>query len=377
MSDVFELCCQLIRRRSVTPADEGCQDLIAKRLQALDFTVEALPAGNVSNLWATHGNSGPILAFAGHTDVVPVGRLDRWTNPPFEPVVVDDWLYGRGACDMKSGIASMVVATERFVRQNPRHPGTIGLLITSDEEGIARHGTKHVIEVLRERGLSIDWCMVGEPSSTRHLGDTIKIGRRGSLTGSLLAKGQIGHVAYPDLTPNVVHECITPLQQLVNKEWDRGNDYFEPTTFQISNIHVGTYADNVIPGELEVTFNFRFNTEHTVDSLKQVVVESLSSMVPQIRYEISWRQSGLPFLSKQGILTQTTLKVVEDVTGLIPKQSTGGGTSDARFIAPLGTETVELGHLNATAHKYDERVRVKDLETLAHAYERIIGCLLQ
>lgn len=377
MTEVLDLCSELIRRESVTPADEGCQELIAKRLLAVGFEVESLPAGGVSNLWATHGDAAPLLVFAGHTDVVPIGAVDRWTNPPFEPTVVGEWLYGRGACDMKSGVASMVVAVERYVQENPRHPGSLGILFTSDEEGIATHGTKHVMQILEERNTSIDYCVVGEPSSTNTLGDTVRVGRRGSLTGTLSAKGMIGHVAYPDRTPNVVHELVAPLQKLVEKEWDRGNDHFQPTTFQISNIHAGTGADNVIPGELEIQFNFRFNTEHTPESLQQTVLDALSSVNPKIRIDISWWISGLPFLSKQGILTQKTLDVVQEVTGFLPEQSTGGGTSDARFIVPTGTETVELGHLNTTAHKYDERVRVLDLETLALLYERIIDCVLK
>lgn len=377
MSEVLELCCELIRRESITPEDDGCQDLIAERLDALGFNVESLPAGGVSNLWATHGDSGPLLVFAGHTDVVPVGSLDRWTNPPFEPTIKGDWLYGRGACDMKSGVASMILAIERFVQQNSQHHGTLGALLTSDEEGIATHGTKYVMQILNERNVNIDWCVVGEPSSSTTLGDTIRVGRRGSLTGSLSAKGTIGHVAYPELTPNVVHELVAPLTTLVQKEWDQGNEHFQPTTFQISNIHAGTGADNVIPGELEIQFNFRFNTEHTPESLKQTVVEALGAVNPKIHTDITWWNSGFPFLSKQGILTQTTIDVVQHVTGCSPKQSTGGGTSDARFIVPTGTETVELGHLNVTAHKYDERVLVEDLEVLAQVYERIIGRLLR
>lgn len=377
MSEVLELCCELIRRKSITPVDDGCQELIAKRLCSVDFKVESLPAGDVSNLWATHGNSEPLLVFAGHTDVVPIGMLDRWTKPPFDPTVTDSWLYGRGACDMKSGVASMIVAMERFIQKNPQHQGSLGVLLTSDEEGVATHGTKHVMQVLRDRQINIDWCVVGEPSSSASLGDTIRVGRRGSLTGTLQATGLIGHVAYPELTPNVVHELVAPLQQLVEKEWDRGNDHFQPTTFQIVNIQAGTGADNVIPGELEIQFNFRFNTEHTSESLQQFVAESLESMNPKIRWELNWRLSGLPFLSNQGILTRTTVDVLHDVTGSAPKQSTGGGTSDARFIVLTGTETVELGHLNTTAHKYDERVRVQDLETLAQLYERIIERLLR
>ena len=377
MSEVLELCCELIRRESVTPADDGCQALIAKRLSALGFNVESLPAGGVSNLWATHGNTKPLLVFAGHTDVVPVGSLERWTNPPFEPTINGKLLYGRGACDMKSGVASMIVAIERFVQQNPQHQGSLCVLFTSDEEGIATHGTKHVIQALNQRKIDIDWCVVGEPSSSNTLGDTIRVGRRGSLTGTLSAKGTIGHVAYPELTPNVVHELVAPLEILAKKEWDQGNEHFQPTTFQISNIHAGTGADNVIPGELEVQFNFRFNTEHSPEFLQRTVDEALSAVNPKIHTEITWRQSGLPFLSKQGILTQTTIDVLQDVTGCSPVQSTGGGTSDARFIVPTGTETVELGHLNVTAHKYDEHVLVEDLEVLAQVYERIIGRLLR
>ncbi|MCY3542199.1 MAG: succinyl-diaminopimelate desuccinylase [Gammaproteobacteria bacterium] len=377
MSEVLELSCELIRRESITPEDDGCQDLIAKRLVALGFNVESFPAGGVSNLWATHGNTEPLLVFAGHTDVVPVGSLDRWTNPPFEPTVDGKLLYGRGACDMKSGVASMVVAIERFVQQNPQHRGSLGVLFTSDEEGIATHGTKQVMQVLKQRKIDIDWCVVGEPSSSKTLGDTIRVGRRGSLTGTLSAKGTIGHVAYPELTPNVVHELVAPLEILAKKDWDQGNEHFQPTTFQISNIHAGTGADNVIPGELEVQFNFRFNTEHSPESLQRTVDEALNAVNPKIHTEITWWQSGLPFLSKQGILTQTTIDVLQDVTGCAPVQSTGGGTSDARFIVPTGTETVELGHLNVTAHKYDEHVLVEDLEVLAQVYERIIGRLLR
>lgn len=377
MSEVLELCCELIRRESITPEDGGCQALIAKRLTALGFDVESLPAGGVSNLWATHGDTGPLLVFAGHTDVVPVGALDRWSSPPFEPTISGEWLYGRGACDMKSGVASMLVAIERFVQQSAQHQGSLGILLTSDEEGIATHGTKHVMQILKERKVHIDWCVVGEPSSSNTLGDTIRVGRRGSLTGTLSAKGAIGHVAYPDLTPNVVHQIVGPLETLVQKEWDQGNDHFQPTTFQISNIHAGTGADNVIPGELEVQFNFRFNTEHTPESLQQTVVDALSTVNPIIHTDIKWWQSGLPFLSKQEILTQTTIDVLQDVTGCAPMQSTGGGTSDARFIVPTGTETVELGHLNVTAHKYDERVLVEDLEVLAGIYQRIIEHLLR
>ena len=377
MSEVLELCCELIRRKSVTPADDGCQDLIAKRLRAIGFNVESLPAGGVSNLWATHGNAEPLLVFAGHTDVVPTGTLDRWSNPPFEPTIAGDWLYGRGACDMKSGVASMIVAIERFIQQHPQHLGSLGVLLTSDEEGVATHGTKYVMQVLKERNRSIDWCVIGEPSSTKSLGDTVRVGRRGSLTGTLNAKGLLGHVAYPELTPNVVHELLAPLEQLVRKEWDQGNDRFQPTTFQISNISAGTGADNVIPGELEIQFNFRFNTEQTQESLQQFVVDTLGTVHPKIHCELTWRLSGLPFLTEQGILTQTVMDVTQDVTGSTPVQSTGGGTSDARFIVPTGTETVELGHLNVTAHKYDERVLVQDLETLAQLYERIIGRLLK
>ncbi|MCY3883545.1 MAG: succinyl-diaminopimelate desuccinylase [Gammaproteobacteria bacterium] len=375
-SETVDLAMNLISRNSVTPADGGCQDLIAHRLGTLDFELEHMPANSVSNLWCRRGFQSPVLTFAGHTDVVPVGNLDRWNTPPFVPTVSNGWLFGRGAADMKSSVAAMVVATERFIANHPKHKGSIAFLITSDEEGEAIHGTRHVMTKLQRRNEHLDWCIIGEPSSQSTVGDTIRIGRRGSLNGELVIEGNIGHVAYPEKTPNVVHRAMPVLSELANRVWDEGNEAFPPTTFQISNVQAGTGAHNVIPGEVSVSFNFRFNTEQTPDALKNEVEDKLKPLSNEFNYRIEWQQSGLPFLSTRGEFMRTVFDVVQETTGANPVPSTSGGTSDGRFIAPCGVETVELGPVNTTIHKYNECVNLKELETLTIIYERILERLL-
>lgn len=375
-SDTVDLAMNLIARNSVTPEDGGCQELLAERLSTLNFEVEHMPANSVSNLWCRRGSASPVLVFAGHTDVVPVGNLDRWITPPFEPTIANGWLYGRGAADMKSSVAAMVVAAERFVSNHPNHKGSIAFLITSDEEGQAIHGTRHVMSLLQHRNEHLDWCIIGEPSSQSKVGDTIRIGRRGSLNGELIIEGSIGHVAYPEKTPNVVHSALPLMNELANHVWDGGNEAFPPTTFQISNVQAGTGAHNVIPGELTVSFNFRFNTEQTPDKLQRAVEAKLDPLSNEFKYRIEWHQSGLPFLSKRGKFMQTVFEVVQEVSCSNPVPSTSGGTSDGRFIAPFGVETVELGPVNATIHKYNECVNLEELETLTLIYERTLERLL-
>lgn len=373
---VLELAQELIARRSISPEDGGCQDIIAARLAAIGFKVERLPFEDVQNLWARRGNDRPNLTFAGHTDVVPVGSLDAWHSDPFEPTLRDGYLYGRGAADMKSSLAAMVVAAERFVATHPEHQGSLGFLITSDEEDIALHGTKRVVETLQARDESLDYCVVGEPSSSAALGDAVRVGRRGSLNGKLTLRGDLGHVAYPDDTANPLHEalgCLTPLTQRV---WDEGNDFFRATSFQISNMNGGTGAVNVIPDHVEIAFNFRYSTEQTEAKLKQVVEDALAEMDPRVSCELAWHTSGFPFLSKQGKLTTIVVDAIERITGLQTDKSTAGGTSDARFIVPAGVETVELGPVNATIHKINERIAVDDLDVLARIYERIMQDVL-
>ena len=374
MSPTLDLAADLIRRPSLTPDDHGCLDVLAARLAALGFATERLQYPPVDNLWARRGAGGPLLCFAGHTDVVPTGPREDWRTDPFEPVVRDGLLYGRGAADMKSGLAAMVTAAERFVARHPRHAGALAFLLTSDEEGAAVHGTRRVIEVLESRGEKIDWCVVGEPTSHQSLGDTIKIGRRGSLSCQLTVHGVQGHIAYPHLADNPVHAFAPALAELVSRHWDEGNDYFQPTSFQVANIAAGTGAPNVIPGELRVRFNLRFSTEQTVESLQRTVLEILDRH--RVKYTLEWIIAGLPFLTRPGTLTDAVSAAIGDVTGRRPDFSTTGGTSDGRFIAPTGAQVVELGVTNATIHKVNECARVADIEQLSAVYECIMERLL-
>jgi len=374
LSEAAELTCQLIARPSITPNDAGCQTILAQRLAKLGFKAEPMPYGEVSNLWLRRGQARPLFVFAGHTDVVPSGPLEQWRSPPFEPAVRDGNLYGRGAADMKGGVAAMVTACEAFVTEHPNHNGSIALLITSDEEGPAVEGTRHVIDTLERRGEKIDFCLVAEPSSEELLGDTIKYGRRGSLTGMLRVHGIQGHVAHPHRADNPVHRIVPVLVALVQTEWDRGNEHFPSTSFQISNINAGTGADNVIPGALDVIFNFRFSTAVTQSELEQRVEALLDAH--DLRYDLEWRLSGEPFLTESGELVAATRAAIREVTGLEAKLSTAGGTSDGRFIAPTGAQVIELGPVNASIHKIDEYVRVADLDALSRIYVAILARLL-
>ncbi len=374
MSPTLELAQELIRRTSVTPEDAGCQQLITERLSPLGFRAEQLRFGEVDNLWLRRGDSGPLFCFAGHTDVVPTGPEEKWQHAPFSAAVEDGMLHGRGAADMKGSIAAFVSACERFVQAHPQHKGSIAFLITSDEEGPAIDGTVKVIETLEGRSEKIDWCLVGEPTSTAKVGDVVKNGRRGSLNGRLLVKGVQGHVAYPHLAQNPVHLAAAALAELSAIEWDRGNEFFPPTSFQISNIHAGTGATNIIPGELEVVFNFRFSTEQTDTGLREKVEALLQRH--GLEYELEWTLSGNPFLTEGGALLEATRGAIEAVCGYRPEINTAGGTSDGRFIAPTGAQVLELGPLNATIHKVNECVNVADLDTLSDIYEAILERLL-
>ena len=370
----IELTVDLMRRRSVTPDDDGCQQLLDERLTAAGFQCEHLRFGDVDNLWARRGSEGPVLCFAGHTDVVPPGPIEDWSSDPFEPVVRDGLLYGRGAADMKSGLAAMLVAIEEFTARHPDHAGSIALLITSDEEGRARDGTLKVMQTLADRNESIDWCVIGEPSSEKTLGDLIRIGRRGSLSGMLTVRGVQGHVAYPALADNPIRRFAPVLAALHDVEWDQGNDYFPPTSFQVVNIQAGVGAPNVTPAELNARFNFRYSTEWDHEGLKARVTEILDTH--DIDYELRWHLSGEPFLTGPGRLIEATAAAVEERTGKRPTESTGGGTSDGRFISPAGVDVVELGPVNASIHKVDEHVRLADIETLSGMYRGIIERLL-
>lgn len=374
MSDALSLTEELLRRPSVSPEDHGCLDIIGARLEPLGFLNQHLRFGPVDNLWARRGQAAPILCFAGHTDVVPAGPREDWQTDPFEPVIRDGVLYGRGAADMKSGLAAMVTAAERFVSRHPDHSGSLAFLLTSDEEGPAVDGTRRVMDWLRSNKQHVDWCVVGEPSSLDELGDTIKIGRRGSLSGRLTVHGVQGHIAYPHLAENPVHAFAPALLELATRTWDEGNEFFQPTSFQISNIAAGTGAPNVIPGDLKVRLNLRFSTEQTVESLQKTVTGILDRHA--VNYSIEWFVSGLPFFTPPGELTEAVSQSVGEIVGKMPEFSTSGGTSDGRFIAPTGTKVVELGVVNRTIHKVNERVLVDDIEKLSGMYERIMEIML-
>ncbi|MBK6672018.1 MAG: succinyl-diaminopimelate desuccinylase [Proteobacteria bacterium] len=373
-SDTVALTLDLIARQSVTPTDGGCQQLMIQRLEAVGFRTEKLDFGSVENFWAAHGTEGPVLCFAGHTDVVPTGPLEEWRTEPFKPTVVDGRLFGRGAADMKSGLAAMLTATEQFVRERPDHKGTIAFLITSDEEGPSVDGTKRVVEVLRSRQQRIDWCIVGEPSSEKVAGDTIKIGRRGSFSGRLTVHGVQGHVAYPQLAKNPVHMLAPALAELTQHVWDQGNQHFEPTTFQISNLNAGTGAPNVIPGELKARFNLRYSPVQTQEGLRKTVEGILDRH--GVKYTIEWYVSGEPFYTPPGALSEGVYAAVKNVTGSAPKLSTGGGTSDGRFIATLGAQVVELGVTNASIHKVNESVGLDEIDALHRMYLESLRRLL-
>ena len=365
---------ELIARRSITPEDAGCQELLAQRLARVGFAIEPLQSGKVTNLWARRGSGRPLVCFAGHTDVVPTGPLAQWTSDPFVPAERDGRLYGRGAADMKTSIAAFVVAVEQFVARQPSHKGSIALLITSDEEADAIDGTVKVVELLKRRNERIDCCIVGEPTCVSRLGDTIKNGRRGSLSATLKVKGVQGHVAYPHLAKNPVHLAAPALAELAATEWDRGNEYFPPTTWQISNIHAGTGAANVIPGEMEVLFNFRFSTASTPEGLRQRVHALLDRH--GLDYELQWTLSGPPYLTPRGELVETISAVIREVTGQTPEISTSGGTSDGRFIADICPQVVEFGPLNATIHKLNEHIEIASIEPLREIYLRTLERLL-
>ncbi|MBL8447465.1 MAG: succinyl-diaminopimelate desuccinylase [Zoogloeaceae bacterium] len=365
----------LIARPSITPEDAGCLDLIAERLVPLGFVCERIDAGGVRNLWARRGQANPLVCLAGHTDVVPTGPLPEWEFPPFSPTIEAGHLCGRGAADMKSSLAAFVTAVERFVARHPNHLGSIALLLTSDEEGDAVHGTVEVVRVLRARGESIDFCIVGEPTSAAQLGDMIKNGRRGSLSGRLTVRGQQGHIAYPHLARNPIHLAAPALAELAATQWDEGNEYFPSTTWQMSNIHAGTGATNVIPGSLEVLFNFRYSTASTAEGLRARVIETLDRH--GLDYDLAWTHSGKPFLTPRGTLVDAMAQSIAEVTGINTELSTTGGTSDGRFIADLCPQVVEFGPVNATIHKINERIRLSDLGPLSRIYEGTLERLLQ
>src|SRR6202167_4482395 len=374
MSATLALTHELMSRAWVPPADDGCQELMANRLERIGFRVERWRYGNVDNLWARRGEASPLLCFAGHTDVVPTGPLEEWRSDPFKPVIREGLLYGRGAADMKSGLAAMLTAAESFIAEQPDHRGAVAFLITSDEEGPSVDGTRRVIETLRERGERIDWCIVGEPSSETSIGDTIKIGRRGSLSGRLTVHGVQGHIAYPQFADNPIHSFAPALAELSSRPWDQGNEHLQPTTFQVSNLNAGTGAPNVIPGELKARFNLRYSPVQTLDQLKGSVEEVLQRH--GVKYTIEWYVSGEPFYTPPGPISNAVCAAVRELTGRDPKLSTGGGTSDGRFIAPMGAQVVELGVVNASIHKVNEWVRVEDIDTLHAIYLQALRNLL-
>lgn len=374
MTPTLDLAIDLISRPSVTPHDAGCQALLVEQLAPLNFKAEHMRFGDVDNLWLRRGTQSPVFCFAGHTDVVPTGPLEAWESHPFKPEIRDGLLYGRGAADMKGSIAAFTIACQNFVREYPDHQGSIAFLITSDEEGPSINGTVKVVEVLEQRQEKIDWCLVGEPSSSCCVGDVVKNGRRGSLNGVLTVIGQQGHVAYPQLAINPIHQVAPALAELVSIEWDRGNEFFPSTSFQISNIKGGTGANNVIPGTVTIEFNFRFSTEQTEQGLRQKVETLLNQY--GFTYDLIWTLSGNPFLTPHGELVSAGIKAIEAVNGLQTELSTSGGTSDGRFIAPTGAQVMELGPVNKTIHKVNECVAIADLEALTVIYQRILERLL-
>ncbi len=373
-SDVVQLTKELIARPSITPEDAGCQEILANRLQKIGFDIEQHPFGTVKNIWARRGKSSPLFLFVGHTDVVPTGPLDQWTSPPFNPEIRDGQLYGRGSADMKGSLAAMLVACEAFVAKHPNHRGSIAWLITSDEEGASIDGTAKVVEVLQQRGEKITWCLVGEPSSDQQMGDTIKIGRRGTISGYLTIQGCQGHIAYPQLADNPIHRALPALTELTKTVWDQGNDFFQPTSFQISNIHAGTGAGNVIPGHLEVQFNFRYSPMLTGDEIQERVEKLLRAH--SLSYSLRWHHSGKPFLTERGELVDASIEAIQAVTHITPKLSTAGGTSDGRFVAATGCQIVECGPVNRTIHQINESVAVADLSATTEIYQRILEKLL-
>ena len=370
MSNTLELAKSLISKPSITPDDLGCQAIMIDRLKKIGFEIHPLKFGDVDNFWAAHGDSGPLFAFAGHTDVVPAGDENAWNTKPFEPTIKDGYLYGRGAADMKGGLASMVTATEKFIKENPNHKGRIAFLITSDEEGVAVNGTVKVMDYLKANEQKIDYCLLGEPSSTSSTGDVIKNGRRGSLNGVLKINGKQGHVAYPHLAKNPIHLVSPALDDLCNQEWDNGNDYFPATSFQISNMHSGDGVTNVIPGDAQVKFNFRYSTETNKENLQKKVHEILD--LHNLDYSIEWSHSGYPFLTPKGALVSACVEAIKKTKGIDTELSTSGGTSDGRFIAQEGTQVVELGPVNATIHQINESVLVQDLDDLSEIYYQVL-----
>lgn len=374
MSETVDLTAELIRRRSITPKDEGCMELIAKRLLPYGFSREQLDFGDTRNLYMRHGTEGPLLVFLGHTDVVPPGPESDWDSPPFEPSIRHGRMYGRGAADMKSGVAAMVMALARFVEKHPQHRGSAAILMTSDEEGAATDGVARVIETFEARNEKIEWCVIGEPSSFDRLGDVIRVGRRGSLCGVLTVLGIQGHVAYPDKADNPIHRFAPALAELAAEVWDEGNEFFPPTSFQVSNIKAGTGTENVIPGRLEASFNFRFSTALTETGIRQRVENILDRH--GLRYELVWRLSGAPFLTTQTELVEATQAALVRIVGQRARPDTGGGTSDGRFVAPTGAQVVELGPLNGTIHKVNEYVDIDNIDVLSNIYEQILINLL-
>ncbi len=374
MSEVFDLSVELLRRASVTPDDAGCQEVLAARLERAGFRCRSLRHGEVDNLWATHGSGAPVLVLLGHTDVVPPGPREAWSSDPFVPEVRDGVLYGRGAADMKCSVAAFALALERFVAAHPAHPGTVALLVTSDEEGDAIDGVRRVAEDFRRDGQRIDWCVTGEPSSTARLGDLLRVGRRGSLSATLAVKGVQGHVAYPHKARNPIHLAAPALAELAARRWDEGYESFPPTSLQISNIHAGTGAGNVIPGELEVLFNLRYNPHWDAPRLEAEVAALLDRH--GLDYTLRWHRSGEPFYTPEGHLRATARAVLADFAGAPPEESTAGGTSDARFIAPLGAECIEVGPVNASIHQVDEHIALAELEALPDLYQALIERLM-